>query len=324
MAFQKFKKDQATAYYTIAFYNLENLFDTFDDKFTYDNDFLPKSEKQWTQKRYRKKLTKLGRVISQIGTKTSGNVPVIVGLAEVENRLVVSDLIHSKSLKDKPLDLVHFDSPDDRGIDVALIYNTDYFKVEDTTVFPLQLFDENDKRDYTRDILLVEGFLNDEKIYVIVNHWPSRREGVEVSEPKRLTASSKVIEIMDLIKEKDADAKIIIMGDFNDNPSDKSIKQLSQSHDLHNPMETLLSYSRGTLNYRFDWNIFDQILFTTNFFAFNPKGHSFSKANIFDNDFLKQFKGKYKGLPFRTYVGRKYKGGFSDHFPVYIHLKKKS
>jgi len=322
MSFKPFNKDKVSNYFTVAFYNLENLFDTFDDKFTHDDDFLPKAEKQWTPKRYKKKLRKLGQVISQIGAKTSGEIPAIVGLAEVENRLVVKDLIQSRGLKDYPLDLVHFDSPDDRGIDVALIYNTDYFKVENTEVFPLLLFDENDRRDNTRDILLVEGFLNDEKIHIIVNHWPSRREGLEISEPKRLTASSKVIEIMDLIKEKDATAKVIIMGDFNDNPSDKSIKQLSQSHDLYNPMETLLSYTRGTLNYRSEWNLFDQILFTTNFFEYKPNSHSFSKANIFDADFLKQFKGRYKGNPFRTYVGRTYKGGFSDHFPVYIHLKK--
>jgi len=324
MAIQKLNKDQDSEYYTVAFYNLENLFDTFDDKFTYDNDFLPKSERQWTQKRYRKKLNKLGKVISRIGTKTSGKIPVIVGLAEVENRLVVSDLISSNSLKDKPLDLVHFDSPDERGIDVALIYNTDYFKVENTEIFPLQLFDAFQKRDNTRDILLVEGSLNNEKIYVLVNHWPSRREGLEISETKRLTAASKVIEIIDIIKAQDATAKIIIMGDFNDNPLNKSIKKLTNAHDLYNPMEALLSYTKGSLNYRFDWNLFDQILFTTNFFAFNPNEHSFSKANIFDNDFLKIFKGKYKGIPFRTYVGRKYKGGYSDHFPVYIHLKKKS
>jgi len=322
MTFLKLKKNTATEYHTIAFYNLENLFDTFDDKLTNDNDFLPKSERQWTQKRYRKKLNKLGKVISKIGAKTSGKTPVIVGLAEVENRLVVSELITSKSLRDKSLDLVHFDSPDNRGIDVALIYNTEYFKVENTEVFPLYLIDAFENRDHTRDILLVEGSLNNEKIYVLVNHWPSRREGLKISEPKRLTAAAKVIDIIDIIKAKDAAAKIIIMGDFNDNPLNKSIKKLTNSHDLFNPMEALLSYARGSLNYRFEWNLFDQILFTTNFFEFNPKGHRFSKANIFDNEFLKQFKGKYKGIPFRTYVGRKYKGGFSDHFPVYIHLKK--
>lgn len=322
MAFFKFKKEKQTAYYTIAFYNLENLFDTFDDKRTRDDDFLPSSEKRWTQKRYRKKLRKLGYTISKIGAKTTKTIPAIVGLAEVENRLVVSDLISSKGLKDKPYNIVHFDSPDERGIDVALIYNTKLFSVEKTEVFSLNLFDKFGQRDYTRDILLVEGLLNNEKIYVLVNHWPSRREGVDESEKKRLLASGKVIEIINLIKQRDNNPKIIVMGDFNDNPTNKSIKQLIMSQDLYNPMEALLSYSRGTLNYRSEWNLFDQILFSTNFFEYNPNKHSFSKANIFDSEFLKQFRGKYKGNPFRTFVGRKYKGGYSDHFPVYIHLKK--
>ena len=112
------------------------------------------------------------------------------------------------------------------------------------------------------------------------------------------------------------------MGDFNDNPLNKSIKQMVNLQDLFNPMENLLSFSKGSLSYRLQWNLFDQILFSTNFFEHNSKKHSFSKADIFDNAFLKQFKGKYKDTPFRTYVGLKYKGGYSDHFPVYIHLKK--
>jgi len=322
MSTSGFKNDAKSQYYTVAFYNLENLFDTFDDKLTHDNDFLPSSERQWTEKRYRKKLRKLGKVISQIGSKTTENYPAIVGLAEVENRLVVEDLIKSKFLIDKPFDVVHFDSPDERGIDVALIYNTELFNVVYTEVFSLSLFNEFGERDYTRDILMVEGFLNSEKVFILVNHWPSRREGVDVSEQKRLTASNKVIDIINDIKEHNEDPKIIVMGDFNDNPLNKSIKQLVNTHDLFNPMENLLSYTRGSLNYRFEWNLFDQILFSTNFFEFNPNEHSFSNANIFDNEFLKQFKGKYKGNPFRTYVGKKYKGGFSDHFPVYIHLKK--
>jgi predicted extracellular nuclease len=322
MSLYPLEKNKTVNYFTIAFYNLENLFDTFDDKRTRDNDFLPSSEKRWTQKRYNNKLKKLGYTISKIGTKTSGNSPAIIGLAEVENRLVVADLIKSKGLKNKPYDIVHYDSPDERGIDVALIYNTKIFTVENTEVFALNLFDELGQRDYTRDILLVKGFLNNEKMYVLVNHWPSRREGIDVSEKKRLIASDKVAEIIDLIKQKDKNPKIIIMGDFNDNPTNKSIKQLVMSQDLYNPMEALLSYSSGTLNYRSEWNLFDQILFSTNFFEFNPEKHSFSKANIFDREFLKQFKGKYKGNPFRTFVGRKYKGGYSDHFPVYMHLKK--
>jgi len=310
------------SYFTIAFYNLENLFDTFDNKYTRDDDFLPTSEKQWTAKRYKKKVRKLGYTISKIGVKTSKKLPVLIGLAEVENKLVINDLIHSKFLKNEDYGIVHYDSSDERGIDVALIYNKDFFKVEASEVFTVELFHEDGALDYTRDILLVEGFLNKEKIYVLVNHWPSRREGENVSDPKRLTASTKVIEIIELIKQRDDNPKIIVMGDFNDNPSNESVKQLVKSQGLYNPMETLLSLDKGSLSFRKQWNLFDQILFSTNFFEHKINTHSFSKANIFDDEFLKQFKGKYKDTPFRTYVGKKYKGGYSDHFPVYIHLKK--
>lgn len=323
MTFPKFEIDSTSDYYTIAFYNLENLFDTFDDKQTLDDDFLPSSDKNWTPKRYKKKVRKLGYAISKIGIATTNKFPVIVGLAEIENKLVVEDLLNSKFLKGQNYNLVHYDSPDERGIDVAMIYNEDHFKVYYSEVFPLNLYREDGTRDYTRDILLVEGLLNGEKIYIIINHWPSRREGVEITEPSRLLASNKVLEIISSIKETDHDPRIIIMGDFNDDPESKSIKNLIHNEDLFNPMEVLKSHYRGSMSHRLKWNLFDQILITTNFFEYHPKKHKFSKANIFDKAFLKQFKGKYKGNPFRTYVGRKYKGGYSDHFPVYIHLRKK-
>lgn len=316
-------KKSTSNYFTIAFYNLENLFDTIDNKQTFDDDFTPSSEKQWTPKRYKKKVRKLGYAISNIGVKTSKKLPIIVGLAEVENKLVINDLLDSKFLKKHPYDYVHYDSPDERGIDVAMIYHKDYFEVNWSEVYPLELYDDDGSRDYTRDILLVNGKINDEEVYILVNHWPSRREGIEETEPSRLLASNKVLDIVKSIKSENINAKIIIMGDFNDGPKDKSIKQLVQNEDLYNPMKELKSSLRGSLNHKFKWNLFDQILFSTNFFEHSPKKHSFSKANIFDKEFLKQFKGKYKGNPFRTYVGKKYKGGYSDHFPVFIHLKKK-
>ena len=315
-------ENKTSDYFTIAFYNLENLFDTFDDQYTNDNDFLPKSEKRWTEKRYRKKIRKLGYTISQIGTKTAKKHPTIVGLAEVENKLVLEDLLHSKALKKFNYKYVHYDSPDERGIDVALIYDASVFKVKHSEVFSLDLYDEDGNKDYTRDILLVKGKLNNEKLYILVNHWPSRHSGEELTEPNRLKASNRALEIISTIKSKDKKAKIIVMGDFNDGPFDKSVKQLVNNEDLFNPMESLKSYSRGSVNHRLNWYLFDQILFSTNFFEIKSKSHSFSKANIFDSEFLKQYKGKYKGGPFRTYVGLKYKGGYSDHFPVFIHLKQ--
>lgn len=308
-------------YFTVAFYNLENLFDTFNNPHTNDDSFLPNSERKWNLRRYKKKIRKLGYVISQIGIKKAKTPPTIIGLAELENKAVLVDLINSKFLKNHPYNIVHFDSPDERGIDVALLYNEDIFKVDYSETHHVDLYTEDGAIDYTRDILHVSGNLNKERIHFLVNHWPSRREGEELTNPKRLKASEKVIEVIDLIN-KEGDAKIIVMGDFNDDPSSESIQNLVNTHDLYNPMQQLQSYSRGSLNHRLKWNLFDQLLFTTNFFEFNKEKHGFTQAEIFDKDFLKQYKGKYKGSPFRTYVGKKYKGGYSDHFPVYIQLAK--
>jgi len=307
--------------HTIAFYNIENLFDVYDDTSTHDADFLPTSDKKWTLKRYKKKLRKIGFAISNIGEKETRKHPAIIGLAEVENASVLEDLISSKHLEKLSYDYIHYDSKDERGIDVALLYDKTVFKLTHSEVFSIELFRDSGDRDYTRDILLVSGELDGDFIHIIVNHWSSRREGEKETEHKRMTASDKVGSIITSLREKDQNAKILVIGDFNDDPSSPSIKQLVDTQGLFNPMETLRSYSRGTSNHRRQWNLFDQILFTTNFFEREAQNLCFVDANIFDEDFLKLYEGKYKGTPYRTYVGEKYKGGYSDHFPVYITLK---
>ncbi len=307
---------------TIAFYNLENLFDLNDDQHTNDNDFLPTSVKKWTPKRYDKKLRKLGFAISNIGRKETGKHPAIVGLAEVENAKVIEDLIASKHLKDHHYDYVHYDSLDERGIDVALLYDKNAFEVTNSETFTIYLTDDDGSPDYTRDILLVSGVLDGESVHIIVNHWSSRREGEKETEHKRIASSHKVGEIITALRADNDDSKIVVIGDFNDNPSNKSVEELVNTYNLYNPMETLRSFSRGTTYYNRQWNLFDQILFSTNFFESSQNEFEFYKANIFDEDFLKLFDGKYKGSPFRTYVGKKYKGGYSDHFPVYAIFKK--
>lgn len=309
--------------FTVAFYNLENLFDVYDDELTNDNDFLPNSVKRWTPERYQNKLRKLGLAISNIGKEETTHSPALIGLAEVENNMVLDDLLASKHLADHNYDYVHFDSPDERGIDVALLYDTAVFEVEVSEVFPVIIYEEDGTIDYTRDILLVTGFLNSERIYVMVNHWPSRHDGEFETEPKRLLAVEKASEVIQGIKTENPKAKILIMGDFNDGPFSNSIKQLVSSNDLYNPMTTLLSDDSGTTRHYDEWNLFDQILFSTNFFETVSGKLSFDYAALFDEDFLKQFRGRFKGAPFRTYIGKKYKGGYSDHFPVYILLEEK-
>lgn len=308
--------------HTIAFYNIENLFDIYDDKFTNDNDFLPESDKKWTPKRYENKLRKLGFAMSQIGKEETGKPPVIIGLAEVENNLVLDDLISSQHLDDLHYDYVHFDSLDERGIDVALLYDKRYFEVIMSEIYPLNLYEADGTRDYTRDILYVTGNLEGERVHFLVNHWPSRNDGEVESEPKRMTASEKVVDIISLILTEEPLAKIVVMGDFNDDPTSNSIKNLVMAHDLYNTMETINLYKRGSLSHNFKWNVFDQILISTNFFETHGSTLSFVDANVFDADFLKQFHGPYKDTPFRTYVGKKYKGGYSDHFPTYMIVRK--
>lgn len=307
---------------TVAFYNIENLFDLRDSKFTNDGDFLPESVKRWTPKRYKNKLRKLGFAISNIGLQETGKHPAIVGLAEVENARVLEDLLNSKHLEDLNYDYVHFDSLDERGIDVAMLYDTKVFDVLHTETFSVSLTDDDGSPDYTRDILLVGGKLEDEKVYFIVNHWSSRREGQKETEFKRLAASEKVSEIISSLTQDNENVKIMVLGDFNDTPQNESLKRLVEDHDLFNPFETLRSFTRGTVKHKRQWFVFDQILISTNFFKSSKSEFEFFKANIFDVDFLKQFKGPFKGSPFRTYVGKKYKGGYSDHFPVYTILKK--
>jgi len=318
--FKESAKDET--HYTIAFYNLENLFDLYDDERTNDNDFLKTSVKNWTHKRFQNKLRKLGYTISQIGRTETEKHPAVIGVCEVENTSALNSLMTSKHLANLPYDFVHYDSSDERGIDVALIYDTTVFNVNTSETFSIHLVDERGEPDYTRDILLVSGLLDGEEMHFIVNHWSSRREGQKESENKRLASSKKVGEIIIALRQYDAHAKIIVMGDFNDDPSNTSIKNLVENYKLFNPMSTLRSYNRGTTRHNKQWNLFDQILFTPNFFELEENTLQYGEADIFDEDFLKSHNGKFKGTPYRTYVGKRYKGGYSDHFPVYMTLKK--
>ena len=310
---------------TIGFYNVENLFDTIDNPSTADDDFTPKGKKQWTYKKYKIKVKKLGSVISQLGMKRSKYPPAIVGLVEVENAKVVNDLANSSYLRKHHYGYVHHDSPDERGIDVALLYNKIAFELLSSKTYPIFLKDDKGDRDYTRDILKVSGNLHGELIHILVNHWSSRREGAKESEPKRIIAAETLRGLIDTIKEKEMDAKIIIMGDFNDDPNSKSVQEYLVKDDFYNPMESLLDVEKlGTTTYDKKWNLFDQIIFSKNFLEKKEGKLYFKHAEIFNKKWLKIFKGKLKGSPFRTYIGPWYQGGFSDHFPVYLYLKKEN
>ncbi len=320
---------------TIAFYNVENLFDTINNPDTFDDDFTPKGKNVYTSKIYWKKIHNISTVISNIGYKTTMNSPVLIGLVEIENRSVLEDLIHSESLKNKSYNNIHFDSPDRRGIDVALLYQEKYFIPLDQKNYEVKLWDEEGKRIFTRDILMVHGLLDDEPIYIIINHWPSRRGGEKRSKSKRAKAAYIAQQIMENIRLENTNAKIIVMGDFNDDPIDNSIKNglLSvgeyskmNQNTLFNPMEKMYKQGLNTLGYRDGINLFDQILLSPDCISINKNYHTykFYKSGIYNPSYAITQKGKYKGYPFRSFQNNNFTGGYSDHFPVYIYLIKKT
>ncbi|NJB36913.1 endonuclease/exonuclease/phosphatase family protein [Croceivirga sp. JEA036] len=316
---------------TVAFYNLENLFDVKNDSLVYDDDRTPEGKYQWTEERYQRKLENIAQVISEIGKDVSGNSPDILGVCEVETKQVLQDLLTTPLLQSKNYKVVHFDSPDERGIDVGLLYKDSSFLPTSFKSHRLLLFNADGYRDYTRDQLVVGGLLDGEQFYFLVNHWPSRSGGETRSRPNRIKAAELTKKIKDSICRFDVNARIIVMGDFNDDPRDDSIKKVLRSKgkvsqldslSMFNPMERMYKRGLGTLAYRDRWNLFDQILLTPNLVTKNTKSYAFWKAGIFSPSYLHTSIGNYKGYPFRTYVGTTYYGGFADHFPVYAFLLK--
>ncbi|MEN8185804.1 MAG: endonuclease/exonuclease/phosphatase family protein [Bacteroidota bacterium] len=318
---------------TISFYNVENLFDTIDNPETFDDERTPSGKYQYNSKIYRDKLYRIASVISEIGKEKTNTSPAIIGLAEIENQEVLKDLINTEFLKNKSYQYIHYDSKDLRGIDVALLYQEKYFSPIAHEIFELRLWDEKGMRLYTRDILKVSGYLDDELVHIIINHWPSRRGGVQRSAVKREKAAWLCNEIIQTIKEEENNPKIVVMGDFNDDPMDNSFKEIlrSKSHknslkpnELFNPMEEMYKKGLNTLGYRDNLNLFDQILVSASLITNEKDFKNFNlfQAQIFNPNYLITQSGRYKGYPFRSYSGTNYSGGYSDHFPVYIYLIK--
>lgn len=311
---------------SIAFYNLENLFDTIDSPIEGDFEWTPGGEKIWNTERYNLKLDNLAFVISNLDGNADEFGPDILGVCEVENRSVLEDLIKHEVVKKSDYGIVHYESPDHRGIDVGFLYRKSAFEVQNSRTATLTFKNE----DYnTRDQLVVSGLLYGELIHVIVNHWPSRMGGPEKSDFRRVHAAKLTKTIIDSIYAVDKKAKIVIMGDFNDDPSNKSIAEVLgakgeqkglKKGGFFNPMVNLLTPTRGTLCYKNEWFLFDQILFSS--YWFNSKGLNFSQADIFDNEKVKVESGKYQGHPLRTHAGKYYLKGYSDHFGVYSVVTK--
>lgn len=316
---------------TVAFYNLENLFDTENDTLINDEASPIMEIKEGREAIYKKKLNNMAKVISEIGIAESKNSPVMLGVAEVENKKVLEDLISTDYLKDNNYEIIHYDSPDLRGIDVAFLYQPDYFKPTHSETFELKLWDEEGKRIFTRDQLLVSGYLDDELVHVIVNHWPSRRGGEEKSRHKREKAAYLNTQIIAKVRENDPNAKIIIMGDLNDDPTNSSLKTVLKTKskkanvkegDIYNPTEDMFRRGQNTLVYRDNINLFDQIMFTSPLLSSKNDYSTYKmyKVIIFNPQYLTTQTGKYKGYPHRSFAGPNFINGYSDHYPVYMYL----
>jgi len=360
IAFQR-TNAQAKSYsvHTVAFYNFENLFDTIDNP-NIDEEWLPNGAQNWTYKKYKQKLENLARVLSEIGTgsiqdQKNPNSPTLIGGGEIENRGVLEDLVKQPKLLASDYGIVHFDSPDKRGIDVALLYQKKHFKVTSAINIPLIIYKKqldlsakkknevddasddkseielNSERVYTRDQLLVTGYLDGEEVNVIVNHWPSRSGGEKKSSPFREAGGALNRKIIDSLVKINPKAKIITMGDLNDGAYNRSVKvalgaklkksELVSSGDIYNPFEQMAKEGNASLFYRDAGDIFDQIMVSQQFTLPDYSSFRYWKAGIYNKPFMIQTVGQYKGYPLRHTINEV---GFSDHFPVYIYLIKQT
>jgi len=306
---------------TVVSYNVENLFDTVDDPKIPDEEFLPTSEKKWDNERYQKKLNDLVRVISEINQK---ELPEIVGLVEIENRTVLEDLIQTGVLKNQKYGIIHEESPDYRGIDVAMIYRQDAFQEVSHETLPVVFPDDPEFK--TRDILHVTGKIKNKTVHIFVNHWPSRIGGDEKTEPKRVLAASVLKSRTDQILAEDPHARIIIMGDMNDEPANKSLYETlgAESPDSGARLVNLMmpddAKGLGTYFFSGSWNMLDNLVVSDALI----KGKRFQvldkKGFIFTNDWMIFTNKNGDKTPNRSYVGNKYVAGVSDHFPVYLKM----
>ena len=312
----------------IASYNWENLFDTIpNNPEGRDLEFTPQGPRQWDGRKYWEKVGNLAYAISQFATKTTPIGPAIIGVSEIENRSVMEDVANHPDIRKWNLQVVHHDSPDARGVDVGLLYNPRYFKLENVTNHRLTAVPFR-----TRDQMCVVGSLLGQRIAVIVNHWPSRIGGQQKSEPNRMAAASLSKSIADSLWNVDPEIGVIIMGDLNDDPMDKSCAEVLgarkspkgvEAHGFFNPFWSKLDSGVGTLAYKSSWNLFDQIILSGNLVNTDSDNQwKFFEAKVLNFDFLKDTEGNRQGYPKRSYSAGSYLGGYSDHFPTEVFLRR--
>jgi predicted extracellular nuclease len=330
--------------HVIGFYNVENLFDTLHDKGKNDYEYLPDGANEWTADKYAVKQRNIARVLSDIKAET-GQWHTVLGLAEVENRHVLEDLLKEPALADAPYKIVHFESPDRRGIDCALLYNPKRMKVVDTaclpydfnTTIPITTYNKQEQADFrTRDALMVHGLIDGEHFAFYVCHFPSRRgdKGLDL----RARAAEIVYQHAQQMDKKYPGIKCVVMGDMNDNPQDESLSvylrgrrtvEEVQKGDFFNPFWVMLDNGIGSLYYRGNPNIFDDILVSESLvhakkgsLCIQKQGSGYY-GRVFEKPYMTQQSGPYKGTPFRTFSNGRFIAGYSDHYPTYIVLNKR-
>lgn len=322
-----YAQEKRFALYCVAFYNMENLFDTIHDEGRNDYDFLPSGSYKWNTLKYQSKLKNLSKVISRLGgDKLQAMGPAAIGLAEVENSKVLDDLIRQDAIKERGYQYIHYEGQDLRGIDCALLYNPMLFQPVESSLVPYVHPDDTTYK--TRGFLVVSGYMAGERVTFIVNHWPSRA----ATSPARERAATQVRAIKDSLMVADPANKIIIMGDLNDDPVNKSVTEcLGAKHetkglaatDLYNPWwKTFVKQGIGTLMYNGAWNLFDQIIISGNLVGKDRSTLKFYKNEVFNPDYMFQKEGKYKGYPLRTTAGGVWLNGYSDHLPTQVFLIK--
>lgn len=307
---------QPEAAFTVMFYNVENLFDLEDDPDKADEEFTPLGEKRWDEQRYQTKLNHLSKVISSTGAE----LPDVIGLCEVENRKVLEDLANTGKLKGKAYQIIHRESPDGRGIDVALLYNPDRIALREAGV--IETFLPVGDRPNTRLILHASGKVNDRNVHFFVNHWPSRWGGKEASEPKRLAVAENLRSYLDEVIENDPDAEIVLMGDFNDHPDDRSLTDalgagpVGSSSELLNLMYDMHKKGLGSYNYRGEWGALDQFIVSSTLLDGSALDVKPESAQFIRHDWMMYVNDEGMAYPSRTYGGTNYYGGYSDHLPI--------
>lgn len=334
---QQVEQERRYLMYGVMFYNLENLFDTINNNGVYDKEFSPEGARQWNGTKYWQKQHNMAYAISQMEVKGSpAEGPVIIGVSEIENITVLQDLVRQPEIKDRRYQIVHHDSPDRRGVDVGLLYNPRFFKVLNVTNQNIGKYLPDYPEFRTRDQLCVTGLLAGEKVSIMVNHWPSRLGGEEQSSYLREAAGRMARETMDSLLRDDPNQGIIFMGDLNDDPQNKSccealgakkeIKDCTEPGSCFNPWWNILGRGIGTLGYKGNWNLFDQIIFTDYFLKnYDSKDKptlTFSRAEVLNRKFLRSSEGDRQGYPLRTFSSGIFLNGYSDHFPTMIYLVK--